>query len=1113
MLSTVSCSPLLFTGSNPPAWRRVCRKKRQTLLAFLTCLCLGLVFTTTAWAQQVTPKITVTGIVTDTAGQTIQGASVTVVGGKSAGTSTDVNGRFILDIPAGTQLQISYVGHQPELITPTSSNRDFQITLKLAQSSGDEVVVIAMGQKSRKEAIVGSVTSIKTSDLKIPASNLTTALAGQAAGVISYQRSGQPGQDNASFFIRGVTTFGYKQDPLILIDNVELTVNDLARLQPDDISSFTILKDASATALYGARGANGVILVSTKEGREGKARINLRSEYSLSESTQTLDLADPIEYMTLFNEASLTRNPALPLPFTQTKIDNTKATLAGAPGSNPYVYPAVDWIDMLFKKRASTQRNNLSISGGGAIAKYYVSGSFNNDNGILRTDVRNNNKNNVNFKNYQIRSNININVTKSTELIIRLSGTFSDYNGPITLDGSFASDLYAIASHASPVLFPAYYPADEANMGANHILFGNVGGPDGTQNNSILYPNGNPYAQLLKGHKNSSESRMSAQLELNQNLKFITEGLKLRAIFNTNRYSYFDSQLSYSPYFYSVGGYDPQTNVYSLTWLNPKNNVPNNVPTEYLVYNKNEPNANSFFYFQGALDYGRSFGKHTISSTLIGTAQQTLYSSARDPRTNTTTLPYSLPFRNLGLAGRATYSFMSRYFAEFNFGYNGSERFSSNHRYGFFPTVGVAWVPSNENFWPKNDIVNRLKFRMSHGLVGNDAIGQQRFFYLSDVNLNGGNFAQFGINNQNQLNGVTIRSYANSNITWETSRQTNLAAEITLLKDINIVAEIYKNHRYDILRSRNIPATEGFEADVLTNLGVVDSKGIDLSVDYKRSFSNGFSAALRGNFTYSTNKYTYIEEPNYPETWRHFIGQPISRGFGYIAERLFVDDKEVANSPTQAFSTTDAYGNKITGALPRGGDIKYRDLNGDGRIDDLDMTFLGYPTTPEIVYGFGFSSSYKGFDLSAFFQGQTRVSFFIDPRKTSPFLERNVAYVEGRAQVLKTFADSHWSEENQDLYAAYPRLGTSSAVIANNLQPSSFWLRDGSFMRLKSLEIGYTLPSRVLKALKISNCRFYLNGLNLITWSAFDIWDPELGGNGFSYPIQKVFNFGINLNL
>jgi TonB-linked SusC/RagA family outer membrane protein len=986
-------------------------------------------------------RITVIGTVTDTLKNKIPGVNIMVEGNPKIGTRTDDNGKFVLDVDAGAVLRISYVGYKEQRATVSASNNVLNIQLKEDNLMADEIVVTAMGQRQRKEAMVGSVTTIKPGALKIPSSNLTASLAGQAAGIIAYQRSGQPGQDNASFFIRGVTTFGYKREPLILIDNVELTANDLARLQVDDIESFSILKDASATALYGARGANGVILVSTKEGKEGKAKINFRSEYSLSQSTQTLQLADPIQYMELYNEASLTRDPKLPLPFPVSKIENTKATLAGAPGSNPYVFPAVDWLDMLFKDRATTQRNNLSVSGGGSTAKYYIAGSYNIDNGVLKTDVRNNNDNNVNFKNYQLRSNVNVNLTKTTEVIIRLSGTFSEYNGPITADGSFASDLYNVAVHASPVLFPAYYPAVGENAKANHILFGNVGGPDGTANNSIRYPSGNPYAQLLRGHKNSSESRMSAQLELNQDFGFITEGLKFRSIFNTNRYSYFDSQLAYSPYFYSAAGYDKINNSYSLTWLNPRNNVSNNVPTEYLVYSRNEPNANSFYYFQGALDYNKLLGNHGISATLIGTAQQTLYSSAKDPVSHVTTLPYSLPFRNLGLAGRATYNYKSKYYAEFNFGLNGSERFSEAHRYGFFPTFGLSWVASNESFWKAGGIVDRLKIRGSYGLVGNDAIGNQRFFYLSDVNLNGGNFAQFGINNGTQLNGVTIRSYANSNITWETSRQTNVAAEITMLKNLNIVAEFYKNHRYDILRERQVPVTEGFEAAVLTNLGVVDSKGVDLSADYKQNFNNGLWTSFRGNFTYSTNKYTYIEEPNYPETWRHFIGQPISRGYGYIAERLFVDDNEARNSPTQIMSINDAYDNKINGILPQGGDIKYKDVNGDGKIDNLDQVFLGYPETPEIVYGFGFSSGFKGFDLSAFFQGQTRVSFFIDPRKVSPFVERNVAYIDGNTQVLKEFANNHWSEENQNLYALYPRLGTSSAAIANNLQPSTWWLR------------------------------------------------------------------------
>ncbi|WP_083927667.1 SusC/RagA family TonB-linked outer membrane protein [Niabella aurantiaca] len=1044
---------------------------------------------------------TITGTVRDTSGKVMFGVTVSDLSRSRTSTATDQNGKFVLDVTVNDSLLFSYVGFSEKRTKVTENAQVFDIVMEpVIALAGDEVIVTAFGRKERKEAVVGSVTSVQPTELKIPASNLTTAMAGQIAGMISYQRSGQPGQDNAQFFIRGVTTFGYKQDPLILIDNVELSANDLARLQVDDIASFSILKDASATALYGARGANGVILVSTKEGKEGKAKINFRSEYSASQSTKTLQLVDPIEYMHLYNEATLTRGPAAAVPFTPNKIQGTMDVMNGVTGSNPYVYPAVDWLDLLFKKRATTQRNNLSVNGGGKVAKYYVAGSYNIDNGVLKRDIRNNNDNNVKFENYQLRSNINLNLTRTTEMIVRLSGTFSEYNGPVTTDGSFASDLYNIAMHTSPVLFPAYYEPDAANANTQHILFGNVGiGDAGLSNNSIQY--NNPYAALLRGHKNASESRISAQFELNQNFDFITKGLRFRGLFNTNRYSYFTSQNAYSPFYYNIASYDKETDQYALVWLNPQP-TGNNVATEYLTYTPGGTNISTFVYLQGALEYNRTFGEHTVSSTVIATRQQTLYS-------NKQTLQEALPYRNLGLAGRLTYSFLRRYFVEGNFGYNGSERFSANHRYGFFPTIGASWVVSNETFWKGGfaDIVTRLKLRASHGLVGNDAIGSQRFFYVSDVGFNQGNYyAQFGTNNQYERKGLVIRNYENLDVTWETSRQTNYAAELTLFKKLNLVAEYYTNYRYNILQQRaNVPTTMGLESGISANLGEVRSHGVDLSLDYKQSFAGGAWLQSRANFTYSSNKYIKKEEPSYNEPWRYQVGQPVNRYWGYLAERLFVDDIEAANAPIQSFSTN--------GRLPQGGDIKYKDLNGDGRIDYLDQTFIGYPTVPEIVYGFGLSGGYKGVDLSAFFQGQARVSFFVDPSRVSPFIQSPDQYIYGNTQVLTEFANDHWSEANQNTYATYPRLGISRNVIENNVQNSTWWLRDGSFLRLKSVEIGYTLPESISKRAWLSNARIYVNGLNLFVWSPFKTWDPEQGGNGFAYPIQKVYNVGININL
>lgn len=1023
-------------------------------------------------------KITVTGIVSDTAGNKMPGVTIAAGNGKNIGTVTDANGKFVLDVQVNTRLKISAVGYEDQVIVVTN-NKAFNIVLKTKAGGLGQVVVTAFGRKERREAVVGSVTSISPQELKTPSSNLTTALAGRIAGIIAYQRNGQPGQDNASFFIRGVTTFGYKQDPLILVDNVELTPTDLARMQVDDIASFSILKDASATALYGARGANGVILITTKEGKEGKAKVHLRIENSISEPTQNIRLADPITYMQLYNEAITTRDPlGVPL-FSQNKINDTKNKV------NPYVDPAVDWLNELFKKRTFNQRVNFNVSGGGGVARYYIAGSFNRDNGILKVNPVNNFNSNVKLQNYQLRSNININITKSTEVVVRLSGTFDDYTGPITDNGSLSTDLYYKVLHTSPVLFPAFFPPDSANKYTQHILFGNA-----NQGNTTTTLYDNPYADLMKGYENYSQSRMSAQFELNQDLSFITQGLNFSGILSTNRYSFFNLTREYKPFYYTLGDYNKLSNQYSLVWLN---NQPGQA-TEYLDFVPGTKNITTFLYLQGVLNYAHDIGKSNISSSLVATRQQTLNADAVDPNTNQPSLQYSLPYRNVGLAGRLTYSYTGKYFLEFNFGYNGSERFSSNHRYGFFPTIGASWIVSKEKFWePIANVVSRLKLRASYGLVGNDAIGNQRFFYLSEVNLNGGNPASFGLENSYSRNGVSISNYENRDVTWETSRQTNLALEFTVLSNLNVVAEIYKQHRYNILQSRtDIPSSLGLEAPISANIGEADSKGLDLSADYKQNFGQYGWISGRGNLTITSNKFTNFEEPHYAEPWRYQTGQPINQTFGYIAERLFVDDKEAANSPAQNFG----------GLQAAGGDIKYRDVNGDGQITERDMVPIGLPTVPQIVYGFGISSGFKGIDLSIFFQGLARESFFIDPVATAPFVNNT--------QLLNAYAESHWSEENQNLYAAWPRLSTT--IINNNVQPSTWWMRDGTFLRLKSMEIGYTLPAKLTKKAYIDNLRIYFNGLNLLTWSRFKLWDPEMGGNGFAYPVQKVFNLGLDAN-
>ncbi|MDX9747126.1 MAG: TonB-dependent receptor [Paludibacter sp.] len=1014
--------------------------------------------------------MTVKGIVSDESGQPIPGASVTIVG-TTAGVITDLDGNFTIEVRSNDRLTISFVGLETQTIN-VAGQRNLKIILKEKVDELDEVTVVAFA-KQKKESVLASIETVKPGELKVPTSNLTTALAGRMSGLISYQRSGEPGEDNASFFVRGVTSFSYARGPLILIDGIEMNSSDLARLQTDDIASFSIMKDAAATALYGARGANGVIMVTTKEGREGKATISFRYETATSQPTQVVDLADPVTYMRLNNEAVLTRNPLSTIPYSMEKIENTSR------GVNPLIYPATDWYSTLFKQYATNRRANFNVSGGGKVARYYIAATYNQDNGILNVDKLNNFNSNIDLKKYLLRSNININITSSTEAVVRLHGAFDDYTGPI--DGG--SQLYQKVMRTDPVLFPAYYPSTPETAHVQHIMFGNY--DDGSYIN--------PYADMVKGYRNYSKSVMLAQFELKQKLDFITEGLSVRGLFNTNRYSYFTVSRYYNPFYYIPTGYDKHTNSYSLYNINPTTG------TEYLNYNEGAKDITTSTYGEFAVNYDREFDdKHGVSGLLVSTMRN--FQTA-----NAGSLSLSLPSRNLGVSGRFTYSYDSRYFTEFNFGYNGSERFAKKERFGFFPSVGLGWIVSNEPYWPTgvSNVVSNLKLKGTYGWVGNDAIGDanDRFFYLSEVNMNNsGKGFVFGEDFGYSLNGVSISRYANEMITWEVSNKLNLGAEIGLFNKIDLMLDVYHEYRKNILMSRaNIPTTMGLQATPASNVGEASARGIDVSLDYNHSFNKNWWITGRLNFTYATSRFEVYEDVDNTLTpWLERVGQPISQRWGYVAERLFIDEFDVANSPQQTFGEYS------------GGDIKYKDINGDGLITTLDRVPIGHPTEPEIVYGFGFSTGYKGFDFSAFFQGLARESFWIDPTATSPFVDVDgTGSVTSKNALLKVYADNHWTETTKDLYALWPRL--SPIVLENNTQVSTWFMRDGSFLRLKSLELGYSVPRKVIEKFKMSVLRVYASGTNLFTFSNFDLWDPEMAGNGLGYPVQKVFNVGFQL--
>ncbi len=938
----------------------------------------------------------------------------------------------------------------------------------------DEVTVVAFA-KQKKESVVSAITTVKPAELKIPSSNLTTAFAGRVAGLISYQTSGEPGKDNANFFIRGITTFGAeaKKDPLILIDGIELGTEDLSRLNTDDIASFTIMKDATATALYGARGANGVISVTTKEGREGKVSVNVRVENSFSTPTEKIKLADPVTYMRMHNEAIKTRDPMGLALYTQEKITMTER------GLYPNLFPATDWYDTMFRDLTMNQRANISVSGGGKVARYYVAANMTRDNGNMKVDKRNNFNSNINLMKYTIRSNVNVNLTKTTELVLRMSAAFDDYSGPI----GGGSTMYNHVMQANPVLFKPYYEPDEQYSYANHILFGNYGDA-----NYI-----NPYAQSLRGYNEYSKNTMLTQFVVNQDLDMITEGLTASVLVNMDRYSEYTVDRAYTPFYYSISSFDMQDQSYKLSRLNPTTG------TEWINYQPGQRKINSSVYLEAKAEYTRLFNdKHTVNALFVYTMRNQKSGIADN-------LQLSLPYRNIGLAGRMAYNFDSRYFGEFTFGYNGSERFSKNNRWGFFPSGALGWMVSNEEFFePLTDVFSQFKLKGSYGMAGQDQIGSgnDRFYYLSDVNMGAGSSVHWGTLMDYNPGGVKFNRYANDEIGWETSYKMNVGFEATTTFGLSANVEYFTERRKNILLNRIIPGTMGIVPDVKANLGKAKGHGVDMEFNYEKSFNKDLWMTGRATFTYATSEAVEWEEPDYSATpWLSKVGKSLGQEWGYIAERLFIDDEEVKNSPTQ-------FGEY------KAGDIKYRDVNGDGKISELDKVPIGFPTTPEINYGFGLSAGYKGIDASFFFQGSGRQSFWLDQKKVSPFIDGNSGTdhddgMTGQNQVLQVIADNYWSESNRNPYAFWPRL--SSQTISNNNQTSTWFMQDATFLRLKSVEVGYTLPRDLLKKIKVQNFRVYVSGTNLLCWSKFKLWDPEMAGNGFGYPIQRVFNVGINL--
>lgn len=998
--------------------------------------------------QQPKKKRTVTGTVVDAEnGDPVIGATV-VVKGQKDGVITDLDGNFTIAISGSkAQLEFSYIGYRKKTVDVGDLG---VINVKMESDNQllSEVVVVGAGTQ-KKVSVTGSITSVKGLELKAPSSSLTTSFAGKLAGVISMTSTGEPGAAS-EFYIRGVSTFGGRATPLILLDDVEISTADLNNIPAETIESFSILKDASATAIYGARGANGVMLITTKTGKENeKTRINVTVENSFNKPMNFPDFVNGATWMEMYNEAQLTRNPGATPKYSQLDIDNTRNQV------NPYIYPDVQWKDVIFKNMNMNQRANVNISGGGSKASYYMSLQANHDTGLLDTKKVYSYNNNINNWGYNFQNNISYKITSTTKIDLHMNAQIRNKKGP----NYSTSDLFAQMLYCNPINFPVTFPAQP---GDTHIRFGNA-----IWTGSSVRTN--PYAYMLSSFKEYNENTLNTSLKINQKLDFVTKGLSVQAMVNWKNWASSSYNRTIEPYYYGIkgGSYNPSNPTdYEIERLGTSG-------TDYLKTSDISKASDQTFYLDARVNYDRQFNLHHVTGMLM--YMQREYRSS------------VLPERNQGFSGRFTYDYGQRYLVELNFGYNGTERLAKKERFEFFPAVSLGWVISNEKFFePMTKYIDNLKIRGSYGLVGSDetglSAGAQHFLYIDQVSLNNIGFTT-GVDMNYTLYGPLVTNYAVVNGGWERVKKLDIGIDLELFRQLTITADYFNEKRYNILLHREAwPESLGYyTAKPWSNKGKVDNWGIELSVNWRKEFTKDLYVDFRGNFTYTENKYVNLDEPVYPYVWKTSTGKPLSRTTGYIAQGLFSSQEEIDNSPTQNLGST-----------VKPGDIKYRDVNGDGKIDGSDQVMISpYGTTPRIQYGLGMNVTHKKFDFGVFFNGSAKRTIMISG--ISPFGQSDY-------NVMQFIADDYWSESNPNPNAKYPRLGLTSSQTANNTVASTYWMRNGNFIRFKTLELGY----------KFKYGRVYLNGDNIAVFSPFKLWDPELSWN--AYPLQRTFNIGVQLN-
>ena len=1026
--------------------------KKLFILFWMSCC---IVFN--ALAQE---QLNISGTVTDAAGEALIGVSVTVKDAKGLGTITNIDGKYNIKIQQYHTLVFSYIGYKPVNVLVKGDKKIIDVQMSEEKTNAiDEVVVTGLGTQ-KKLTVTGAITNVDVSQMKqFPSSNFTNALAGNVPGIIAMQSSGQPGKSTSRFWVRGISTFGASASAMILVDGFER--NNIDDLNIEDIESFSVLKDASATAIYGSKGANGVILITTKHGKAGKININVKGEASYNTRTITPKFIDAPTYANLLNEARVTRNLAPQYQPEELALIRS--------GLDPDFYPNVDWSKLLLKNGAMSYRADLSMSGGGNTARYFVSLSYVEDQGMYNTDetLRKKYDTNANYKRWNYRMNVDIDVTPTTIVKLGVSGNLNKRNSPGLGDQYLWSELFGFNALSSPILYSnGYVPAYGNNV---HQM--------------------NPWVSSTRtGYNEEWDNNIQTNVTVDQKLDFITKGLSFTGRFGYDTYNSNHIYYRLQPAMYRANSRDSQGNI---IW--------DKLFEETSMSQTSGGDGSRHEFLEALLRWDRTFDKlHNFSAVSRFTQDERIQTQNIG-----TDIKNSVSKRNQGLAGQLTYNYALRYFVDFNFGYNGSENFADHHRYGFFPAFSLAWNVAEEPLVKKVlPWLNMFKLRYSWGKVGNDNMGRFPYLYTLDYTPNTG--YNWGSNlTSGTMPGIHYTQMASPNVTWEVARKTDFGFDFVAFDNkFSLTMDYFHEKRTGIFIQRMfLPDITGLESYPWANVGAVKSQGFDGNFQYKDHIGE-INWTVRGNITYSKNTILERDEENNVYAYQYGKGYRVNQQRGLIALGLFRDYDDIRNSPKQSWGTVQP------------GDIKYKDVNGDGIVDDGDRVAIGATDTPSLIYGLGASVSWRGFDFNLHFQGAGKYTFLINSGAVN-------AFRDGRwGNILQGITDNRWissdisgTKETENPNAPYPRL--SYGYNLNNQQSSSFWLRNGRFLRLKNLDIGYTLPKPMVNTIHLESVRIYISGQNLITWSPFKLWDPELDSRqrGQIYPITRSFTAGIQISL